>query len=39
MMSPRFCIVAVAGPSSVPVRRVNATTSGVVAQHVVDRAR
>jgi hypothetical protein len=29
MTSPRLCIVAVAGPSSVPVRRVNDTTSGV----------
>ena len=29
MMSPRFCTVAVAGPSSVPVRRVNVSISFV----------
>ena len=37
MMSPRFCTVAVAGPSSVPVRRVNADDLGRRAEHVVDR--
>ena len=30
MTSPRLCTVAVAGPSSVPVRRVNAATSGIL---------
>ena len=39
MMSPSFCSVAVAGPSSVPVRRVNVDDLGVSREHGVDLRR